>query len=258
MSIIGDGLLDPFAHVLEMGKDTFSLSHMKEPGMTRFKKMLAIWVCCLLGLVACITTPVKQSVSKITPEMALQKKLEQQLARIAADETLRQQLNQAMKFRTLICQRCHGVDGRSRNGRCPNLAGQDPIYLVRQLQHFSDGQRQDFQMQSAVRKMTDNDKVAVAIYFSSMQPRPPTGEKTGQSAKGEVIFSIRCAQCHGVRGQGQYTYPRLAGQLPGYISMTLEEFRKPDSRRRRSIMNEIATLLSESDIKALAAYISTL
>jgi len=226
--------------------------------MVRAGKLLAIWVCCLLGIVACISIPSDKYAPQITPEMALQKKLEQQLALLAADEALRQQLNLAMKFRTQICQRCHGVDGHSRNGRCPNLAGQDPAYLVQQLQHFSDGQRQDFQMQSMVSKMTDADKVAVSIYFSSMSSYPAATGTSDQIAQGQALFHIKCAQCHGTQGQGQYSYPRLAGQLPGYIRMTLHEFRKPDSRRRRTIMREIASILSETEIEALAAYISTM
>ncbi len=220
--------------------------------------MFIALVCYLFGVIACVATPTKQYIPKITPDLALQKKLEEQLALVASDEAVRQQLNQAMKFRTLLCQRCHGVDGHSRNGRCPNLAGQNPTYLLQQLQHFSDGQRQDFQMQSMVRKMADADKVAVAIYFSSMPPRPSTVGKSDQITKGKSVFHTRCAQCHGAQGQGPYTYPLLAGQLPEYISMALHEFRKLNSRRRTSIMREIASTLSEADIKVLAAYISTM
>lgn len=226
--------------------------------MARSSRVRAVWVCSLLGLVACVSAPAYKYVPAITPDTVLQTNLEQQLALVSSDEAVRQQLNQAMRFRTQLCQRCHGVDGHSRNGRCPNLAGQDPAYLVQQLQHFSDGRRQDFQMQSVARTMTDDDKVAVAIYFSSMSPYP-AAEKTNELAsQGEPIFRTRCAQCHGAQGQGQYTYPRLAGQLPGYISMTLQEFRKPESRRRISIMKAIASTLSEAEIKALAAYISTM
>jgi len=226
--------------------------------MVRAGKLLTVWVYCLLGVVACVSLPSDRYVPQITPEMALQKKLKQQLTLLASDETLRQQLNLAMKFRTQICQRCHGVDGHSRNGRCPNLAGQDPAYLVQQLHHFSDGQRQDFQMQSMVSKMSDADKVAVSIYFSSMSPYPAAIGTSDQIAQGQALFHTKCAQCHGAQGQGQYSYPRLAGQLPSYVRMTLHEFRKPDSRRRRTIMREIASILSETEIEALAAYISTM
>jgi len=223
-----------------------------------FKKQLALWICCLLGIVACVSKPSDRYIRQITPEMMLQEMLEQQLVRMASDEGIRQQFSRSMKFRTQICQRCHGVDGHSRNGRCPNLAGQNPAYLVQQLQHFSDGQRQDFQMQSIVKKMTDADKVAVAIYFARMSPYPTATKRSERAAKGEVIFHARCAQCHGQQGQGEYGYPRLAGQLPGYISMTLHEFRKPNSRRRITIMSAIASTLSEVEINALAAYISAM
>ncbi len=222
--------------------------------MVRSGKAVALLVCCLFGLIACIATPTRQ----LAPAQTLQKKLAEQLELIASDETMRQQLNLAMRFRTQLCQRCHGADGHSRNGRCPNLAGQNPYYLLQQIQHFHGGQRLDFQMQSMIKNLSDADKIAVTIFFSSMQPRPSTTEKNSQTDKGEGLFRIRCAQCHGAQGQGQYGYPRLAGQLPGYIISSLHEFRKPNSRRRVSIMREIASILSESEIKALAAYISTM
>ncbi len=220
-------------------------------------KALAVWACCLFGIMACIGTPTKQP-PEPTTDQALQKRLTEQLALLATDRTLRRQLDQAMKFRTLACQRCHGRDGHSRNGRCPNLAGQDPYYLLQQLQHFHDGRRRDFQMQSIAKSISDADKVAVALYFSNMPPRPSGTKSSAQAARGAPLFRHRCAQCHGAQGQGLYGYPRLAGQLPGYIRMTLHEFRKPDSRRRVSIMREIASILSEEEIQALAAYISTL
>ncbi len=229
----------------------------KKPGMIRSGKAFAAWVCCLFGVMACVTTPTEQ-LPRLTPDQALQKRLAEQLAIVASDSAARQQLNQAMKFRTRLCQRCHGADGHSRNGRCPNLAGQNPGYLLQQLQHFHDGRRQDFQMQSMVRHISDADKIAVSIYFSSMPPRPASTEENDQTAEGKRLFHIRCAQCHGAQGQGLYTYPRLAGQLPEYIRITLHEFRKPDSRRRTSIMREIASILSEREINALAAYISTM
>jgi len=226
--------------------------------MARSGKIFVISVCYLFGLIACIAMPTRQYTPKVTPDLALQKRLGEQLASITSDKAARQRLHQAMKFRTLLCQRCHGVDGHSRNGRCPNLAGQNPTYLLQQLQHFSDGRRQDFQMQSMVRNMSDADKVAVTLYFSSMPPRPSIVGKSDRITKGKAIFHSRCAQCHGTQGQGPYTYPRLAGQLPEYISMTLHEFRKPNSRRQTSIMNSIASTLSEADIKAVAAYLSTM
>lgn len=222
--------------------------------MARSGKVVALLACYLFGLIACVSTSTKQ----LTPDQALQKKLTEQLALIASDDAMRQQLNLAMKFRTQLCQRCHGVDGHSRNGRCPNLAGQDPYYLLQQIQHFHNGQRLDFQMQSMVKNLSNADKIAITIFFSSMQPRPSATEKNNQTTKGEAIFRTRCAQCHGAQGEGQYGYPRLAGQLPGYIMMSLHEFRKPVNRRRATIMREIASILSEHEIKALAAYISTM
>src|SRR3990172_7403132 len=39
------------------------------------------------------------------------------------------------------CTACHGTDGNSTNPLWPNLAGQHPDYIVKQLQDFKSGAR---------------------------------------------------------------------------------------------------------------------
>jgi len=230
--------------------------------LARFGKALMVWLFCLCGIVACIATPNKQSVLEKIPEViTLQKKLQHKLALLASDKTRLQQFNRTMQSRTLACQRCHGVDGHSRNRRCPNLAGQSPAYLLQQIQDFSEGRRHDYKMWTMVNKINDDDKIAVAIFFSNFPPRPSAQGETELSIKGEAIFQTLCTHCHGRQGEGQdssplFIGPRLAGQLQGYISMTLREFRKTDSRRQKGIMSKVASALSDNDIQALAAYIS--
>ena len=68
-----------------------------------------------------------------------------------------------------VCQTCHGLDGLAKQPEIPNLAAMDQTYLVRQLEAFRTGARQN-EMMSAVIGMVDDTKIAdVAAYYSAIQ-----------------------------------------------------------------------------------------
>ena len=67
------------------------------------------------------------------------------------------------------------------------------------------------------------------------------------------IKSAACSGCHGADGNSRVPLqPTLAGQEPYYIVRQLKAFK--DGTRQNSMMNAIATGLSEADMGALAAY----
>ena len=47
----------------------------------------------------------------------------------------------AGKGKAAVCAACHGPDGVSVNPAWPSLAGQQPVYLARQMRLFRDGVR---------------------------------------------------------------------------------------------------------------------
>jgi cytochrome c553 len=64
-----------------------------------------------------------------------------------------------------------------------------------------------------------------------------------------------CKTCHGLSGQGYHGYyamPRLAGQQPKYIENQLRAF--IEHRRKNEIMANVAHVLSQSMVSALAHY----
>jgi cytochrome c553 len=65
------------------------------------------------------------------------------------------------------------------------------------------------------------------------------------------IVNQKCAICHGEKGEGNSTYPRLAGQHADYMVKQLEDFK---SGRREGTMNEMAADLTESEMGALAKH----
>ncbi len=71
----------------------------------------------------------------------------------------------------------------------------------------------------------------------------------------EELVGQKCALCHGEKGEGSSTYPRLAGQHAAYLAKQLDDFK---SGRRQGTMNEMAADLSKGEMKALATYFESL
>src|SRR5450830_47847 len=96
------------------------------------------------------------------------------------------------------------------------------------------------------------------------EEKPPSPAFKPDPAKGEALYSngdatrniIACVSCHGAAGNSTITAnPRLAGQHPAYLIKQLIDFRSP--ARSNPIMSPLAKVLSDEDIKNLAAYLST-
>jgi cytochrome c553 len=69
----------------------------------------------------------------------------------------------------LQCQTCHGLDGVAKLPDAPNLASQNPVYLVQALQDFRDGTRKNDMMSLVASKLSDADIDDLATYYSSIK-----------------------------------------------------------------------------------------
>jgi cytochrome c553 len=74
----------------------------------------------------------------------------------------------AGKVKSSACVGCHGTAGISNNPLWPNLAGQQPGYLVKQLQAFRDGSRTDPMMGPMAKPLSDEDIANLAAWYSSL------------------------------------------------------------------------------------------
>lgn len=172
----------------------------------------------------------------------------------------------AGKERSLLCATCHGVDGNSVKSEIPNLAGQNPGYIFEQIKLFAEGQRRDFVMQALTRDFSFEDKVNLAIYYTS-QPLAPVAYREELASRGEAIYARSCAHCHGADGHGQAGYAQIAGQQIAYVETTLKRYRanllglgdpQEGARRSNADMEQVAGLLSDEDITQLAHYLARL
>jgi len=169
------------------------------------------------------------------------------------------------KEKTGTCMGCHGADGNGLKGAPlnPRLADQVPGYIHTQLKAFKDGSRKDPIMQGMVASLTDEDMADLDAYYSSLPAgEVGIGKKDEKAAlKGEKIYRggfrelniSACMSCHGPSGAGiPVQYPRLSGQNAEYTAKQLHAFK--DGTREHYMMNPIAFLLSNDQIKELSLY----
>jgi cytochrome c553 len=66
------------------------------------------------------------------------------------------------------CKVCHGADGIAKIPNAPNIGGESKFYLTKQLKAFRAGEREDLQMSTIAKKLTDEDIDDLSEYYSSI------------------------------------------------------------------------------------------
>lgn len=75
----------------------------------------------------------------------------------------------AGKEKSVVCQACHGVDGKSVDPSYPNLAGQHDSYLQKALGDYRAGRRTNIIMAGFAGPLTDQDIKDLAAWYSSQE-----------------------------------------------------------------------------------------
>lgn len=153
----------------------------------------------------------------------------------------------------------------------PRLAGQQPEYVKNQLQAFIERRRTNPVMFNVSHVLTPAMLTALSGYFKDLNPKPLGGAPRDSLAVGKKIYEEGvpaaevppCASCHGPDAKGADAFPRLAGQLHDYMIRKLTNWDKERGQDKANpdnsaIMQPIAHNLTEAQIKAVAAYLSTL
>ena len=144
-------------------------------------------------------------------------------------------LEEAMKTGRRVagfCAHCHGEGGNSANPDIPNLAGQNPGYLLEQVRQFAEGKRKNEFMEGMIRALKPEETIGMVVFFSAQAVLPHrAGTSPAQIARGRELFSKNCFRCHGENGLGSEKFARIAGQQPGYLSKTLKRYRAGSAQR---------------------------
>lgn len=191
----------------------------------------------------------------------------------------------AGQAKSATCSACHGSNGISAVDSYPNLAGQHADYIIKQLQNFKSGERQNVMMASMAAALSDEDMADLAAYYTNFtrdgKPLAPTADDTTVAT--EVAVPVRtapakvayvpdatagkglyelgdeargitaCIACHGKDGYSEVLInPNLAKQHPEYIEKQLNHFK--DTSRKNAIMNQISANLTAADIANIGAY----
>lgn len=172
------------------------------------------------------------------------------------------------------CVECHGHDGNANDiedgvgniGKFPRLAGQNAAYIVKQFREFRSGKRNNETMSIMAKTVSDTDLADIAAYFSAQ--KLIAGQVSGINPQGRNLFLggdaargiLPCAGCHsGAAAESSGENPRIAGQHRRYLQKQLIEWRAGERRNSPGdIMNNVAKGLSDTEIDALADYVSSL
>lgn len=175
-----------------------------------------------------------------------------------ADPKLADDLYKVGRKVSAVCANCHGDGGNSTKPSVPNLAGQNPAYLLEQVRQFADGRRRYEFMEGMIRAMNSDEKIGMVLFYAAQPVTPKPVADAALLAKGQEIFGKNCFRCHGDMGRGNDQIARIAGQQTDYLRSTLKRYRDGPNTRANSIMTPNTKLLTDADIESLVAYVSSM
>jgi cytochrome c553 len=75
----------------------------------------------------------------------------------------------AGRQKALMCQTCHGLDGKAKIPEAPSLAGQSAVYLTKALNDYRSGARKNDMMSLVAPTLKDKDVEDLAAYYSAIE-----------------------------------------------------------------------------------------
>lgn len=185
------------------------------------------------------------------------------------------------------CAACHGLDGNAMQQNAPRIAGQNELYIARQLAYFKSGERHEnlaalmapFALPLSAQDMRD-----VGAHYAQQASGAGVADDTvitdanspyegmkfyevGQQLyrQGDASRDIpACMACHGPTGGGNPGpgYPHVGGQEANYVVQRMELYRAGVSSKQNpaqfNIMAGVAKNLTDMEIQTLASYMQGL
>lgn len=159
----------------------------------------------------------------------------------------------------LNCTMCHGAQGMS-SSNAPNLAGQYPEVVIKQLEDYKSGQRKHALMQSLAQGFSEQDIRDLAAYYASLPKArtAPTLYDETLPALVRVGAPLRnvapCISCHGGVDQ-KLGAPWIEGMPRDYLVAQLKAFRSGERRNdAQAQMRAMAQPMTDAEIEEVASF----
>jgi cytochrome c553 len=159
----------------------------------------------------------------------------------------------------LNCTMCHGAQGVTASD-APNLAGQYPEVVIKQLLDYKAGKRENTVMQALARSLSEADIRDLAAYYASL-PKARTAPTTYDESLpalvrvGAPLRNIApCISCHGGVDQ-KFGAPWIEGMPKPYLVAQLLAFREGTRRNdAQAQMRAMARTMSDREIDEVATF----
>ena len=172
----------------------------------------------------------------------------------------------ATNLATEVCAGCHGADGNSMIAAFPKLAGQQKVYLLRELKDYKSGKRVSEVMAPLVANLSEDELTQLAAYYAKQKPTAGIVGDAKLLAIGKELYLKgnsktdvpSCDSCHEEDGSGSGKFPRVAGQ---HVEYALDQFRLYATGKRTNgarVMQAVASRMSEEETRAVAEYMASM
>jgi cytochrome c553 len=169
------------------------------------------------------------------------------------------------------CEACHGAHGEGMAAaHVPRLAGQSAGYLLKQLNDYAQGTRDNPIMRNFAKALSEKQRIEFAARYAAMSA-PFTSQTTPlnevqlarghqlafQGSEGQRVQA--CDSCHGPDGVGvDFAAPYLAGQSAEYLASAIKAFQQGTRKNDAGeLMRSVAQRLDDADIAAVTGYYAT-
>jgi len=203
-------------------------------------------------------------------------------ANIRADVANGEPIYNQGKGDAMACAGCHGEKALGMDVmESPRLANIGQIYLIKQLDDYAAGKRNDpgngAVMNDIAKALSEQDRLDVAAYLDTLEYATEPSDLKALKAEGHKIGSLvdgksimtkgikplvpACQDCHGLSGRAQ-NVPAIHQQKYIYLVNQLKRYRdgtRANDKKiyKDGIMRGIAKKLSDENIEDIAAYLST-
>ncbi|MEH6456546.1 MAG: c-type cytochrome [Cocleimonas sp.] len=161
------------------------------------------------------------------------------------------------------CALCHTPEGwGTEDGSYPQLSGQHPNVLIKQLIDIKHGNRDVPTMMPFANEVFDKghlDFADMVIYISNLPMTPKNSIGKGDNLKiGKKLYTQHCESCHGTNAEGNNdnNFPLLQGQHYQYLLRQMQWIKNGIRKNGDATMRLQIQVFTDVEIQAVADYVS--